>query len=82
MPLVEQIHYRHHIHSGVVFIRRVDVVVEGYEANVVGREDVVNVLTHLNVISPETGEVFADDQVYLSRFRVLQQARNTRTIKC
>lgn len=54
MPLVEKINYRHHIHCRGILVSGVNVVAECDKANIVGRKDVVDVLSDLNIISPET----------------------------
>ena len=63
MPFVEYVHDRHHIHSRAFGVCRVHVVADGNKANVIHWEDIVCVLTYLNVVSSETAEVFDDDHV-------------------
>ena len=81
VPLVEHIHYRQHIHSRSVFVGGIDIIVKGYEADIVGRENVVDILPDLNVVAPETAQVFNDNQIDFPRFCVLEQSLHGRSVK-
>ncbi len=81
MPLIEQIHYRHHIHSRGVLIRRVNIVVESNKADIVGRKNVINILSDLNVVASETAEVLYNDKIDFSSLCVVKQACNGWSVK-
>lgn len=61
MPFVEYIHDRRHVHSRVFGNSRIHIVADGNEPDIVGREQIIRVLPHLNIVSAEAAEVFDNE---------------------
>ncbi len=80
MPLIKNIDYRHHIHSRAILISCVHIIIESDEADVVRWENIIHILPDLDIVSAETGEVFADYQIDLSVLRILQKLGDSRTV--
>ena len=81
MPLVEQIEYRHHIQRGAVLVCRINIVIKRNKTYIVAREDIVNISADLDVISSETRKVFANNEVDLLLFCIVQKSLYTGTFK-
>lgn len=81
VPFVEHITDRHHIHICTIGIERINSVVQCDETDIVHRKNIVRVLTYLNVISSETGEVFADDKIDPAVFRIVKHSLHTRSVE-
>ena len=81
MPLVEDVDDRHHVHACALGTGCVHVVRECYEPDVVHREYVVRILTDLNIVSSESAQIFADDEIDLAGLCVIQKALHARSVK-
>ena len=81
VPLVEKINYRHHIHCRSVLVSGIYVIAKRDKTDIVSRKDVIDILSDLNIIAPETAQIFDDYKIDFSRFRVLKQPSNSRTIE-
>ncbi|MCM1226969.1 MAG: hypothetical protein NC320_06005 [Clostridium sp.] len=57
VPLIEKIHYRHHIHCRTVAVKRIHIVAQSDKADIERRKNIVNVLPDLDVIT-EYGKSF------------------------
>lgn len=66
VPLIKNIHYRHHVHSRTCGICRIHVVRECDEANVIHWEYVICVLSYLDIITTKSAQILAEYQVYSS----------------
>ena len=73
MPLVKNVHDRHHFHRAAVTVFRVYVVLYGYEPYPERRKYIINILPHLDVISAKPRKIFYDDGIYNARLCVVQQ---------
>ena len=72
MPFVEYIHDRRHVHSRVFGYSRIHIVADGNEPDIVGREQIIRVLPHLNIVSAEAAEVFDNDHIDSAVLGILQ----------
>ena len=54
MPLVKDVHDRHHFHCAAVAVFRVHVVLYGNKANTERRKYIVHILSDLDIVSAET----------------------------
>ena len=81
VPFVEHITDRHHIHICTVRIERINAVIQCDETDIIHRKNIVRVLTDLNVVSAETGEVFADDKVDLAVLGIVKHSLHTRSVE-
>ena len=79
--LYHNVHERHHFHRTAVAVFRVYVVLYGNEPDTECREYIIDVLSDLDVIPSETGQIFDDDGIDDSRLGVIQQSLNFRTLK-
>ena len=74
MPFVEHVHNGHHIHARAAPVRRVHVVVQRDKADAVSGENVIDVLSDLNIGAAESRQIFDDDGVDLSVLGVVQKS--------
>ena len=81
VPFVKHVHDGHHVHACAVSVGGVHVVVDGDKADAVGGKDVVEVLTHHDVIPAEAGEVLHHNGVDFSRLCIVQQTLDFRSFK-
>ena len=81
MPFVEYIHDRRHVHSRVFGNSRIHIVADGNEPDIVGREQIIRVLPHLNIVSAEAAEVFDDDHIDSAVLGILQQPLYAGTVE-
>ena len=58
-----------------------DTVVDGDKTHSMGWKTSFEVVTHIDVVSPEAGKVLDDHAIYLSRLNVVQQTAKRRTLK-
>ena len=72
VPLVKDIHYRHHVHSRTCGICSIHVVRESDEANVIHWEYVICVLSYLDIITTKSAQILAEYQVYSSRLGIVE----------
>ena len=75
--------FERNVHTdGLAFMLcAVIVVIDGYEADAEEREDMLQIVTYLKVVSSETGEVFDNDATDLALLSVLYHTHKVRTIK-
>ena len=81
VPFIEDIHNRHHIHTGAFAVCGIYVVAKGNKSDIVHREDVIRILTHLNVVSSETAEILDDDYIDPAYLGIFKQPLYTGAIK-
>ena len=81
MPFVEYIHDRCHIHSRIFGKSRIHIVAYGNEPDIVGREEVIRVLPHLNIVSAKPTEIFYNDDIDPAVLGILQQSLYTRAVE-
>ena len=81
VPLVKDVHDRRHIHPRVFRNSRIHIVTDGNEADIVGREQIIRVLPHLNIVSAEAAEVFDDDRIDPAVLGILQQSLYTGAVE-
>ena len=81
MPFVEHIHDRCHVHPRVFGNSRIHIVTDGNEADIVGWEQIIRVLPHLNIVSAKAAEILDDDHIDSAVLGILQQSLYTRTVE-
>lgn len=81
MPFVEDIHDRRHIHACVFGHSRIHIVAYGNEPDIVGREQIIRILPHLNIVSAEAAEVLDNNNVDLAVLGILQQPLYAGTVE-
>ena len=81
MPFVEYIHDRRHVHSRVFGNSRIHIVADGNEADIVGWEQIIRVLPHLNIVSAEAAEILDDDHIDSAVLGILQQSLYTGAVE-
>ena len=78
---VYNIHNREHIHTCTVRIERINVVGQSNEADIVHREQVIYILSDLDIVSSETAHILAEYQIDSTCLCILKQSLNTRSIE-
>ena len=81
VPLIENIHYREHIHRRTVRIERINVVGQGNEADIIHRKNVVHILTYHDIVTSETAHILTEYQVNVSCLCIIEQSLHTRSVE-
>ena len=64
VPLVKDVHDRHHFHSVAVAVFRIYVILYGNKPNTERRKDIIHILSDFDVVPSESGQVFDDKCVF------------------
>ena len=81
MPLVEHVHYRHHIHCGTASVGGINIVVQGDKAYSVSGKNIIDILPDLNIIAPEARQILYDNSIDFARLRVLKHTLYIRAVE-
>ena len=81
MPLVKDVHDRHHFHSVAVAVFRIHVVLYGNETDAESREYIIHVLPDFDIVPAEPRKVFYDNRIDHARFCIVQQSLDFRSVE-
>ena len=81
VPFIKHVHNRHHIHTGIFGICRIHVITESDKTDVVHGENIIGVLSHLNIVSSKAAEILDDNDVDPAGLGILQKPFYLRSVE-
>ena len=81
VPLVKDVHDRHHLHRIAVAVFRIYIVLYGNKPNTESGKHIVHILSDLDIVSTEPRKVFYDYGIDDARFCIVQQSLDFRSVE-